>query len=86
MRIREYRNLPKSGKMPHWTGALLFDVAGYCENIPPLALYCESTVKTHIYNENMWVFAPTVKATVKTFGPLQTYLPTLFTTALSIHH
>ena len=65
---------------PHWTGALLIDFAGfggYCENIWPLALYCESTVKTHIYNENIWVLAPTVKATVKTFGPLQTYHPTM---------
>ena len=35
------------------------------------------TVKTHIHYENIPLLAPTVKATVKTFGPLQTYPPTM---------
>ena len=35
------------------------------------------TVKTHIHYENIPLLAPTVKATVKTFGPLQTYYPTM---------
>ena len=44
-----------------------------------LHITVNGTVKTHIYDENMWALAPTVKATVKTFGPLQTYYPPLLT-------
>ena len=41
------------------------------------------TVKTHIHYENIPLLAPTVKATVKTFGSLQTYPHPLVTSVTS---